>query len=205
MTYIPLYELLYGSSLARQRVVELFSGDSLNERWNENTVTGSPTFQMTDEIDQGFEILFNADEIGSITYNNTGRVFDFDDVAFIFIARRTAGTTNDLTQIGLSKDELSTDTDDRFTVTNSASLSFYNFLTENTSSTITDCSVVPDTVYHKFHGKIAGGIVTGHMDDSFETVHTTNLPDTGMQPIFRGLRNTTNFSARIKYYEAWNF
>jgi len=99
---IPLYELLYGSSLAKQRVVDDFSGDTLNERWTTNNVSGSNTFQMSDNIDGGFEIVTGSslNNAGSITFNNI-RQYSNVGASVIQVSQSTSAVDR-LKQGGLS-------------------------------------------------------------------------------------------------------
>jgi len=49
-------KLNHPTQVAKQRVVERFDGDTLDERWTTEDTDGTNTFAMADVIDEGFEI-----------------------------------------------------------------------------------------------------------------------------------------------------
>ena len=53
-----IYDQLNASgTVAKQRMVETFTGDALDtDRWNTTNVTGTGTFAMNDSVDGGFSI-----------------------------------------------------------------------------------------------------------------------------------------------------
>jgi len=199
-----LYSKLYHpTQIAKQRFVERFEGDVLDERWTETSEGGAPSTAMSDLVDQGWEIFLNDVEGLHIDFNNI-RQYDPTGCVFICSTRRTAGSTSDEVSCGFANDSLDVSTDDRFHMVNLATASFYTLLTERTASTSTNTSVAPDTSFHLIKGEINSTNARLWMDGVLEATHTTNLPNVKMQPFFRGIRTGATYFARIRYYEGYN-
>jgi hypothetical protein len=209
MTYTPLYELLNGSSIANQRVVELFTGDSLNERWRQQDISGTGTFAMVGHGAGGGLSITTGAVAGArseIDFNNI-RQYDPAGCAFSAIVERiTDGGANfDLNQTGF----VSTDANanNKVVMLNGNNITFIRMATNNAgSSTAVDSTVVDDTVVHKYDVSITATLARGTLDGDMFGVSTTNIPTVKLQPVFMqsNSSSTSASEAIIKYYEAYN-
>lgn len=189
-----------------QHFWEWFSGDALDSIWTQNNELGTPIFQMADAIDEGFEIVTDTVETGSMDFNNI-RHYSNTSAVFIMAVRKTAGSATDRFHIGLSKDQLNLNTNDRFQWGDSAGSTFKSLLTEDTTTfTIVDSTITTDTVWHYYRGELFTSYSKGYIDSNLEAITTANLPTNTMQPLFRAVQTTggTNHSTRIKYMEVFN-
>ncbi len=197
-----LYEQLYHPhQIAKQRVVERFDGDALDERWT--AASGAAGGAMFDAVDDGFGTTHSGDGSQAWHFNNIHH-YEPTGCVFIIISKRTAGTTSDFIQVGLVKSDFFTTTDDRFHISNNGGSTFYQLITEDVSATTTNTSIAVDTIYHKLQGELNSSSGRLWMDGVLEATSTTNLPNAPLQPYIRSNRATTDYNAHFRYYEAYN-
>ena len=205
-----LYERLSAlTQVMNQRVVENFAGAGLNTaRWTANSLAGSPTFAMVDEIDEGFSISTGTTSSahGTIDFNDK-RQYDPADSVMIFPAKKVSASDIRLF-LGMAS------------IGNFAGSGHWVLLYAQTGTTTnfaiqtrdgsaqsqTESSIALDTSWHSY--KIENGASNNklYIDGVLEVTKTTNRPTTKCQPIMSvwNQATTTNVESRIRYLEAYN-
>lgn len=203
-----LYEILYGAKVAKQRVVEEFTGDSLDERWTGFNTAGSGSEAILDSINGGVAITAPATNSASrILAFNGIRQYDFNSSVVISIWKydnvsgaiahglmnETAGTplTGTEDYIGVF---VTTNPSDGLGSSDGA-----------TGSTVSMNNISSDTNWHwtKIHLQDTFAILVA--DGSFDAVKTTNLPTVKLQPFLESRRFTSGATvSNFRYYEVFN-
>lgn len=200
-----LYEHLFPlTTVMKQRVVENFDGDTLNERWQTNNVLGTNTFQMADVIDGGFEIITgtSANDDGSISFNDK-RQYNFNASVIIFVMQQITAASYRC-QAGFT-DSNNLPSGDSAYIDNNTSFTNYRLLTFNGGGTAANLSVALDQLLHSFKVETKASSVDGFIDGVLDATNTTNLPDIKMQPVFQVKTLTTaSKTGRCSYLEAYN-
>lgn len=197
-----LYNKLYNvKEIARQRFVDNFSGDSLNERW---TQSGTGTFAMVNAIDEGFSLIEpTGSQRVDINFNQR-RQYDFAGTTFIAITRKVTASTD--THIGLMElNDVSASAD--FLLWEVANqLTFYRMRNAGGGAiTNTDSDISTDTTFRVLKISDDGTTINGSIDNIVKSTSTTNLPNGKMQPLYEVFATTTGTrEGRIRYYEAYN-
>ena len=190
----------------KQHFVEWFSGDAIDTIWTVTTLAGSNTEQMSDGVNQGYEIITGTSSANrsSIAFNNI-RHYEETGCVFIHVSQVTS-TASIGSQTGLSATAPEIG-DDTIAVGYDTALLGTNYMlkTERVSSTITDTGVAADTNFHKFKGQMRASSALASVDDVLSAVSTANLSINPMQPIHEVItRTAASKTARIRYYEAYN-
>ena len=91
-------QLNVSGTVAKQRVVETFSGDALDtDRWTQRNITGTGTFNMDDTSESnrgGVRILTGASTDSKIAIDfNSIRQYSHDGSVFIAVCRRSDSST----------------------------------------------------------------------------------------------------------------
>jgi len=205
VTQESLYEHLFPlTTVMKQRVVENFSGDVLNERWQTNNVQGTNTFQMADVVDGGFEIITGttSGDDGSISFNDK-RQYNFNASVIIFVMQQITAASYRC-QAGFS-DSNNLPSGDSAYIDNNTDFTNYRLLTFNGGGTAANLSAATDQLEHSFKVETKVSSVEGSMDGVLEATNTTTLPDIKMQPVFQVKTTTTaSKTGRIRYLEAFN-
>jgi len=203
-----VYEQLFPfTTVAKQRMVEHFQGCSLcADRWTTVCCVASPTFQMVDVQDGGFEILTNArGERGVINFGGKNQ-YDCNGAVSIMVSRRVTATTQLL--LGLIEGcgtffttcahvFMSDDT----TQTNKQ---LGTACTGACSNAVCTCTAI-NTSATGYKIDIKACCVDAYINGVVEATSSCNLPDTSLQPAISGRsRSTGCLSIRITYYEAYN-
>jgi len=208
-TQASLYEHLFPlTTIMKQRVVDNFDGDTLNERWTNTNVQGSNTFAMDDAIDRGFKITTGTStaDHGQIDFNDI-RQYKHNDSQIIAVMKNITTTTT-RTTVGFN------DGDDiavanNFTVVQNrfADLSFIQHIRNDgaTSITATNSSISTDANVHLYDILTTSTNNILSIDNSTEVTSTTDLPTSKMQPQF-AVRNDVAAARQgfIRYLEAYN-
>lgn len=202
---IPLYELLYGNTIAKQRVVDDFSGDSLNERWTFNTISAG-TGATNDVIDGGYKIISNttSGSGGYISFNDVVRQYGANSK---FIASvRLSSTASIRGQVGLIDVHDFSGIDRYSMAVDTPTNANWNLVTEKTSSTVTDTTVAFTTNLTNVSAEMRGTTsAVGWVNGDFSAIATTTLPTLKMQPwAYHTTTTTTGKSMDILYFEAYN-
>lgn len=199
-----LYSKLHNPQVvAKQRFVERFDGDALDERWT-LIETGSGTSQMSDGVDQGYEYITgttSADR-GAITFNVI-RPFDDDAAVFIIVCQKVTATSNfsDYGFYGI----LSTGRNYSI-VQNVDSVGFYRVATDDGSSASqTNYSDANDETKRLHRGELNGTNFRTWMDGILKVTKTSDLPTIGLEAFWRSRTAAAAAkTSRIMYFEAYN-
>lgn len=198
-----LYEHLFLlTTIMKQKIVERFSGDALDERWRKGASTGSHDGFMDDVIDGGYFIKSQdslASALAFIDFNNI-RQYNFQDSIVIGVTKARASS---LLLMGFHNNLFSNSVRLQF----SASSSFMFIRShDGTTSSDTNTDLVPDTNEHL--GKIETSSANAKLtiDGVLKATHTTNLPNAKMQPLVGGGADTTGIDrgTNVRYLEAFN-
>ena len=204
-TQESLYEQLYSlSTIAKQRFVENFSGDSLDtDRWQTTNVSGTGTFAMADSADEGFSITTggSSGNISNITFNNK-RPFSKTGSVCIAIYRRV---NTGLVRTGFASDTADANTSQAYS-DNNAGNTHYKLFTAGGGFTSTATSINTDTNFHVHKIELTSSNAQLTIDGNLEVTKTTNLPPNDLQPKMNVYRNpsTGTHESRIKYMECYN-
>lgn len=202
-----LYEQLFAlTTVMKQRVVDNFDGDSLNERWTEHIQFSSPTFAMSDAVDEGFKISVNAVSAaeGGIFFNN---IRQYSAIASIIIGEIKAVQSTDIkSAIGMFDDNVGAIVDFMFAGALTDGQTNYIIRTGNSGGNSTSASSIAlDTIFHNHKVELASADSKYTIDGILEVTKTTDLPTGNLQPTFY----VRNFAAvakdgLIRYLEAFN-
>jgi len=210
MVFCSVYELTDDiiTTVRKQRIWCWFNGTALHPRWTTVNDASTPTFQMVDCINEGFEILTNVNgERGVVNFNGRRQYCD-DSAVAIFIMRRVTADTQ--TSIGFNEgNSLFTGAcayavggDDTGSGPNKK-LSTANTAASCQGSTCT-CTAI-DTVFTGYKLCLSACCVTLAINGTVEATRTCFLPDVRLQPAFQSRsRAAGTKNGRFKYYEAYN-
>ena len=208
-TQESLYEQLYSlSTIAKQRFVENFSGDSLDtDRWHQGSYSGTGTFTMIDGVDGGFSITTASDtnaRNSGIEFNNI-RPFSHTGSVWITVFRTVTASNNQVV-VGLVDNAYSGG--GYYHVRNRQGSTYYALQTRNDTvgSTTTDTAINTDTSWHVHKGEVDGTNATLHIDGVQAVTTTSTIPNDRMEPHFNVLNHTSAQAneARIRYLECYN-
>lgn len=205
MTSESIYEHLFALTiLMKQRVVENFDGDSLNERWRFRDIVGTGSGAMSDTVDGGYEITTgtNGGDTSGIDFND---IRQYSNVASIMIAEWSADNiTSGLAESGLHN-VLSAG--NFITARLDETVAFYYLRTHDGSvGTNTFTDIADDTAFHNHKLEKTSSNATLTLDGVLKATKTDRLPTVKLQPAFR--RQTTTASTarkmKIRFAEAFN-
>lgn len=203
-----IYEHLFAlTEIMKQHMMDNFDGGSLNERWTTNIFSsGTPTFTMNDNVDEGFEIdsaSASSPDGGFIDFN---LIRQYDHLNIVHIAEwRTLLTTAAIVASGFGGDAgLNIHRCEARFDSNASSL--YGLLTSGTgSNTTTNSSITVDTNFHTFKTNIKSASATMFIAGVLEATKTDNLPSARIQPhVVMLQRGGGARQMHIRYYEAFN-
>jgi len=202
-----LYEHLFPlTTLMKQRVVENFSGDTLNERWTLNNAGGGGgTAPMSDSIDGGVRLITNGgstDQL-SITFDNI-RQYSPTSAISLFVAQRVTATNLQL--LAGFADALAL-SGDASVVKEFSGETFKQLITsDNGASASTNTTVNVNTNFTAY--KIENKLSTVELSilGNLEATRSTLLPNTKLQPFYfiNTVADASVKEARIRYCEAFN-
>lgn len=202
-----LYERLSAlTQIIRQRVVETFTGKSLNERWTQTDVTGTGTFAMVDAVDEGFSISSGAttNNQSQVNFNNK-RQYDFNDSVLLAVFRAVS-TASNISYCGLSGNILAYNGVEKAVfIMDSADTNFALSTADASTSSDTEGSVAIDTSFHLIKVETGSANIKLTIDGVLDVTKTTNRPTTKTQPVV-GVKTTTSAAkeSRIRYLEGYN-
>ena len=210
-----IYDQLNASgTVAKQRVVETFSGDALDtDRWNTVAWAGSPTSGMSNTVNGGYNITCTSSGDGESIGFGSSRTngiaqYSYNSSAIIFVETVSTKTNISVSSSGLSN-EIRPDG-----AGNNASLhvikSAFTYFTLRTvgvagSQTDVSSSVTQDTAEHVVKIENKASSVEHTLDGVLEGISSTNLPVLALQPNF-GIQSsvTATVTKNITYCEAYN-
>jgi len=204
MTINSLYDYVNTPNvIAKQHFVDNFDGDVLNERWATTNINGTNTFQMSDEIDEGFEIITNTatNNRATINFNNI-RHYDMDNSRHIVVGRVTS-TSSIVLKLGLSGDADSESISYAgWVIVNTANRLVTN---DGTAQTNTALATAPNTNFHKAETDLDGTTANLWYDGILEGSATATYPTTKLQPLmFAQTLTTAAKTTQVRYFEAYN-
>jgi len=185
-----------------------FCGDTLNERWTTRDIVGDATHAMFDAVDEGFSIITatTANNRADIWFN-TIRQFSNTDSVFIGEARGLSTASSGFT-VGLvsTSCDINNGTEQIQAGFDTAlNANFFISTGDASCNNLIATSIVIDTVFHTFVGRINSGSATLKMDGVLEVVTSSNLPTEKLQPHFFVITRTTAAKeGRIRHYEAFS-
>ena len=206
-----IYDQLNASgTVAKQRMVETFTGDALDtDRWNTTNVTGTGTFAMNDSVDGGFSISSgaNANDESYINFNNK-RQFSPTGSVIIFVSKKFFTGGSDGIEMGGLRSNITNSNVNNALLENSSGGSETPSLRTSDSSTSaeTASSASGDTSFHAWSITCGSSNIILSEDGITEVTKTTNRPTIAMQP-FYGVLNSSVSGAdevNIRYMECYN-
>ena len=187
-----------------QRVVDNFDGDSLNERWTFNDISGTNSGAMADAIDEGYAITTGTGSFdsASIDFNQISHYSQISSIVEAVVFNE-ATTNNELT-VGLSEQS---QLDNNYALYhNSSTLTNLALTTKDaTTATSTESSIAIDTNQHHPRLELRASSSLLSIDSVLEILKTDRLPTVALQPIFGERSRTTSAQiGHITYLEAYN-
>jgi len=205
--FASMYEVFNPlTTVAKQRVVEWFSGSSLDtNRWTKKDSVSAGTFAMVDATDEGFSIIGSATaaDIHAIDFNN---IRHYSQIASVTIAVwRRVSTTDSAIRCGFV-DLFANDSNVAYCQDFSGTTFKILRTGDATATTNTNTTVAIDTVFHVYKTECRSADVQLSIDGVLEATNTTTLPTKNMQPTFLNIAVATgiNKEGRIKKLEAFN-
>jgi len=195
-------------TIAKQRVVENFSGDALDtDRWaTVKSGSGTPTYDMSDSIDGGLSIKTSSTTStqGNITFNDI-RPFSPSGSVFIAVIKQTS-TSNTRLTAGLVGSSIASGVNVSRLQGDTVLDTYYRLQNQNTgSATNTSSTTAVDTSFHVHKIEEKSGSIDYSVDGSVAVTSTENLPIVQQQPYIGVFtRDTTESEINITYCEAYN-
>ena len=205
-----IYDQLNASgTVAKQRVVETFSGDALDtDRWNLAHSIGNDSNSpngMSDSVDGGWYLTTHSSNSSYYSILNFNGKRQYNPISSAWIAvTRNHTTTNTAHYAGLHENSY-------FMISASGNETKYRFSTRNDTEGTgnTDTSINSDTNWHTWKGETDGTTVTLHGDGVLEASRTGYIPSTAtgtLEPFFQ-VYSTSGGTAKtssIRYMECYN-
>ena len=208
MAFPSVYEMTNPlTTVRKQHFWEYFSGATLNSRWTLTDVNGGTSGAMSDDVDGGYKISFSTQSSawGGVTFNNK-RPFSHLGSVVIGDVKKTFGTGAGGGHFGFSG---TIDTSQGQTATcqfDSGQDANFALRTEAASGSSTPSSMVLDENWHSTEIHVQSSSVDLTIDGTVEVTRSTTLPTTSMQPIYYGIKRSTDAGdyISIRYCEAYN-
>ena len=202
-----LYEQLQALTVVmKQRFVENFSGDSVDERWSASQAAGSGgSATLEDAIDEGVVVKSGTGANNSyvLTFNSK-RQYDFDASVLIAVVKRGNSPGGGLSYSGLSNANIGF-TSDTAAMADSQSDTFKKFNTRDTSTSSTNTTVNTDTAFHLQKQEQKASSIELSIDNNLEVTATTQLPNTKLQPLINSDDSANpNLETNCRYMEVYN-
>lgn len=206
--YPSVYEFFSElTTVLGQRFWDWFDGSVLSTRWIQQSIAGSPTFTISDEIDGGFSIQTGTSSLarGEINFNGK-KVFDNQASELIAVAKAEGTLTETEVNVGYGENGNFVDSFSLARWTDAGTVADYKLQTDDgttSSSTLTD--VPPDINWHVHKIVLGASNNLYYIDGVLKVTKTTNLPDQPQQPMFHvRSQGTTNREGRLRYIEVKN-
>jgi hypothetical protein len=206
MTQPSLYEQLFAlTTVMKQRVVDNFDGDTLDERWSTRDLYGGTgTYAMVDAVDEGFSLIMATDtDAAQIDFNDI-RHYAYDASTVISVVRRV--TDNCLTNTGFISDKTGGFFDYANYIDSTLGSTFKGLETsDSTNASFSASSVAEDTAWTGV--KITCGVsdIRMFINGVLEVTKTTDRPTLKLQPMVYVQSNAAGTrETRVRYLEAYN-
>jgi len=190
----------------KQRFWYNFSGEALDTNiWHEATGTGSPTYQMANVVDGGFEIITGttAGNHGFLSFNDTARFLD-EDASVIIGTIQAVSSADDRTVVGGVNNVAFTNHWCFVGLETNNNDTNFNISTNGGSTTNTSTGVAKNANFNAFKITMNPADIDVSVNGGTATNVTLNLPTLPLQPFFfQDTRTSSAKTGRIKYYEAY--
>jgi len=206
MVEASLYEHLFPlTTIMKQRVVEHFSGDTLcTVRWTTLIGAGSANFTMNNAINGGFEINPTASSSSGSVHFCCTRQYSCAGAVIIGVVSRDAAAIN---QIALHEFNTANTNHSQILMTNDACGTNYTLTTNDTTAPANTVCTAVATDGTRRNVKIQLNACDAELTlcgGSVDATSSCDLPNTKMQPMFRGVSRTGNVNIFFHYLEAYN-
>lgn len=197
-----LYEHLFALTvLMKQRMVERFSGDALDERWQFTNIAGTGSSVIDDAIDGGFKITTGAtdDDESAINFND---IRQYSEIAAIVILIASA-IANTRFRAGFSEN---TDMSNSFALADmDADNVNYELSTDDgTTESSSASDVIIGTIARNNKIECGSANIKYTINGVLKVTKTTNRPDFRQQPYFAvKARSTGAKTGSIRFMEAF--
>ncbi len=210
MVFDSVYEMFDPlTTVRKQRFWDWFSGDDLHSRWNQRNITGTGTFAMVDDIDEGFSITCASVSSANsgIDFNNK-RQFAHNGSECIAVVKHIASSGRHVYQVGLERDA-PTQSQGLSLLRYDSNDSNYKHYTMNSSSssTFTDTGFAHTTDWFNTKITLSSSNSELYVNGVLKTTVTATLPSNNLQPSFitaSASGNSVTHESRIKYMECYN-
>lgn len=203
-TSASLYEQLFPlTTVMGQRVVENFSGDTLNERWTVTT-TGSATVAMSDTVNGG--VALTSTTTGEQAHAHFNSIHQFSSTASVFLAVVTHDIVTALRSDFGFQEGITLDASFAFVSADTDISTNYRVRTDDgTTTTATTTTLAYDTSAHIHKLELTASSFDFTSDNTLALSKTTNLPDSGQQPrLFNQSKTATTKVMNVRYVEIYN-
>lgn len=202
-----LYEHLFAlTTVMKQRVVENFDGDALDERWTTRNVAGAGTFAMSDNADEGFSITSGetTNNESRIDFNN---IRQYDPVSSIALLILEALSNTSAVQYGGFAGNTTTfdGVEKALFCMDSANANSSLRTADASTSSETSSGVALNTNHNAVKVECGSSNIKLYLAGSLLVTKTTNRPTAKHQPCI-GVKTTTGSgkALRTRYCEAYN-
>lgn len=221
-TSASLYEQLFAlTTVMKQRVVDNFSGDALNERWGTGYQDGNAStysIAMDDAVDGGLKITCDDTAAnrgafigfitnGTIPGDHNVRQYAHDGSVAIFSAKFDSKTNINHSYVGLTQQARGDAgyLNESDILAKSVNSNWVLRTADGSTNSDTAGSVTLDTSYHSFKMQLGSSNVISTIDGVTDVTKTTNRPTVRLAPCVAAQTNTTAaVSINVNYCEAYN-
>jgi hypothetical protein len=194
-----------------QRVLDNFSGDTINERWNFTDHNGTNSGAIHDGLNEGYRITTgtSSGNNASINFND---ISHYDNTGCSITASTKHQTSSSFRHnIGFAEDMA---TNNIQAGAASAAISGDTGITSNYTIRSSDGTTLSTTIgsiafktdtFMKWKLDVDSTSLRAFIDDVLDIVKTTNLPDQPMEPFMKvqTLTGTSRYGS-VRYLEAYN-
>ena len=207
-TVASLYEQLFPlTTVMKQRVVETFSGDSLDtDRWTTLDIVGSSTALMSDSVDGGLVMTTGTSINDGIRMGfNNKRQYSHTGAVGLFVVRKNSATIND-TRFGIANIAGTSHNDSTLCLFHSSANIYLATYPTGGGEGATDTGIDSDTNYHLAKIENLSSSAELSIDGSAVlATRTTNLASDSGQPACKlQTSSATSQSSNITYVECYN-
>lgn len=209
MTFSIYNQLNPLNEIAKQRVVETFTGDAVDtDRWGSIVqITGSSgAVAMNDSVDGGVKVSTGTNDEAILAFDDI-RQFNHLASGFVAVTRLTASNVaQGLNRTGIKYDNNGTfNAGDLISMECGYSNSSISLFTGSASGFArTTSSLTRDTSYHSYKGLINNSSATLTIDGVLECTTSTHLPTKKMQPFIYNASGSVASSSDVTYLEVFN-
>ena len=195
----------YGT-VAKQRFVENFSGDSLDaDRWTVFNLQGTGSTTMGDSVNGGFTVTSGTNENDStgINFNN---IRQYSNNASVFIGVMKRDTSNAFVFCGFQETTALTGVSFSQAINDTATTKIGIQTNDGTNGgTYVASTINNDSSRHNYKIELGGSNNILFLDGILNSTATSDLPTSKLQPFFReGTKTTAAKTSSILYMEAYN-